>query len=100
MEVFDFVVDQDGDLLFKGGDIALGESTLLHQRDLLLAYPGDFRQHPTIGVAIRRELNNTIGRDEIRSRIRREMEQDGQRIERLDVDGQGNIDIIAEYGEA
>lgn len=97
MEVFDFIVGDDGDLVFKNGDIELGESTLLHQRDLLLAYPGEFRQYPIIGAAIRQELNNNIGADELRQRIQREMERDGMRVGKLDVDETGNIDIEAEY---
>lgn len=98
MEVFDFIVDEQGDLLFKGGDIALDESTLLHQRDLLLAYPGEFRQHPIIGVAIRQELNDNVGADEMRQRVQREMERDGMRVAKLYVSDEGDIQMEAEYG--
>lgn len=99
MEVFDFITGDDGDILFKDGDLAIGESTEHHQRDLLLAMPGDFRQHPTVGVGIRMELNNSITQDELRIALQREMERDGMVVASVVVRGE-DIDIKGSYGEA
>ena len=98
MEVFDFIVDSNGDLFIQDGDLAFGESTLHHQRDLLIAQKGDFKQWPLIGVGINLELLNTVGPDELRVNIQREMEQDGMRIKQLRILADYNIDLIAYYG--
>jgi hypothetical protein len=96
MEVFDFLFDEDGDLAFEGGDIKYGESTLQHQRDLLLAEKGSIRQFPLVGVGIRTQLLNTATADEIRVAIQRELENDGMVVEKLLVDGE-DIDLEASY---
>jgi hypothetical protein len=100
MEVFDFIFDEDGDLFVQGGDLALGESTLDHQRDLILAAKGDFRQWPLIGVAIRTELLNAIGPSDIRVAIQREMERDGMAVSKLVVTNELDIDLVASYRDA
>lgn len=99
MLVFDFILDLDDDILFKDGDLAIGESTELHQRDLVVAMPGEFRQWPTIGAGIRTELLNSITPDEIRVALQRELERDGLRVARLLVKG-GGIEIDASYGDS
>lgn len=99
MEVFDFIVGDDGDLFIKNGDLAFGESTEQHQRDLVLAMPGEFRQSPLIGCGIRTELLNSIAPDELRIAIQREFERDGMQVVRLAVNGDA-ISIDAHYVEA
>jgi hypothetical protein len=96
MEVFDFLFGADGDLAIDNGDLAFGESTLQHQRDLLLATKGSFRQFPLVGVGIRLELLNTATADEVRVAIQRELEQDGMKVQKLLVRGE-DIDLEASY---
>lgn len=97
----DFLFDSNGDLYFRDGDFVAGESTLQHQHDILLAEKGDFTQSPLLGVGIMRELNNSVGEEDLRLLIQREMEGDGMRVHRLRIDGlltTGTIDLEATYG--
>lgn len=55
-KVYDILLDETGDLAIKNGDLVIGESTLQHQRILLLATKGGFKQHPTTGVDIQSYL--------------------------------------------
>lgn len=100
MEVFDFILDDTGDLVMASGDLVVDESTLGHQRDLLLANKGDFRQFPLIGVGVERELLNDIGPSDLRVMIQREFERDGMLIDRLRVTGELEVDIVARYRDA
>lgn len=100
MEVFDFILDDNGDLLMQGGDLLVAESTLQHQRDLLLASKGDFRQFPLIGVGVERELLNDIGPTDLRVMIQREFERDGMLISRLFITGELQVDVQASYRDA
>ncbi|MEO8589493.1 MAG: hypothetical protein ABI432_09005 [Flavobacteriales bacterium] len=97
MEVFDFTFDDTGDLFIKNGDLGYGESTLEHQRDLLIAVPGDIRQFPLIGVGLRMEMLNSVGPDEIRLAIQREMERDGMQVTKLEVVESEQITLNAAY---
>lgn len=98
--VRDFLFDANGDLWFDAGDIVVGESTLQHVRDILVAEKGDFTQFPLIGAGIFREVLNSEGEAGIRLIIQREMERDGLRVHRLRIEGglePGAIDLEASY---
>ena len=86
----DILFDTDGDLLFVAGDIAYGESTLQHQRDLLLARKGDYRNVPTVGVGIADYLNDDEVEDMQRA-ISREFGQDGMQVDKVFFDGSTQV---------
>ncbi len=96
-DVFDFLEGADGDLAIKGGDLAFGESTLQHQRDLLVAVPGEFKQTPWIGVGLKTSLLDEESPASLRQRIQRNMERDGMRIGRLRILDRYTIDLQATY---
>lgn len=96
MEPNDFLFGDDGDLDIQFGDIAFGDATLQHTSDLLVATPGSIRQHPVIGAAVLTELLDSTTPDEVRVRIQRELERDGQLIDRIVVRGE-DIDIESSY---
>lgn len=100
MEVFDILLDEDSDLQVANGDFVVGESTMQHQRDLLIAVPGDIRQFPLIGAGIRMELLDNVSRTELRMSIQREMERDGMRVSVLRIDVDGNVELQANYADA
>lgn len=80
----DILLDETGDLLIKDGDIVVGESTEQHQKHLLLAQKGDFRQHPQIGVGLSDFLNDDALRD-LPAAIQKEFENDGMKVKKINV---------------
>lgn len=54
----DFLLDEHLDLEISKGDWVVGESTYQHQKILFYAEKGEFKEHPTRGVAYRRFLEN------------------------------------------
>ena len=52
MATTDFLIADDGDELIIDGDYAVGDSTVQHIDDLMLAAPGTWREYPLAGVAI------------------------------------------------
>lgn len=97
MEVHDFLLGDDMDLTIVDGDFEWGESTEEHQRDILLATKGSFRQFPAMGAAIREQLYNDASYDDLRRTIQMEMERDGMTVERLQIDPQGQLKLKARY---
>jgi hypothetical protein len=98
-EVFDFAVDPvTMDMVIKNGDFMVEESTLTHQKCLLLAEKGDYRQFPTVGVGLTNYLLDDGDTDKLTSEIQTEFTRDGMEIDKLIVQG-SLIDVEAEYGE-
>lgn len=98
MEVHDFLLGDDLDLTIVDGDFEFGESTEEHQRDILLATKGIFRQSPELGVGITQELLNDSSNDDLLRLIQKEIEADGMGVQRLRVKEDGTIDLAATYG--
>jgi len=48
----DFLYDDNNDLLISNGDLAIGESDMQHVQDLLLAFPGHYKNSPLSGVGL------------------------------------------------
>ncbi|MBS1944773.1 MAG: hypothetical protein JST98_06115 [Bacteroidetes bacterium] len=97
MEVHDFILGDDLDLTIVDGDFERGESTLEHQRDILLATKGSFRQVPDVGVGVVQELLNDAGYEELRRTIQGELEKDGMAVQRLRANEQGEFELVAPY---
>lgn len=81
----DLLQQEDGDLLLVSGDIVWGESTLQHQRDILLARKGDIRQAPLVGV----NAEDYIGDDseDLLRSVRTEFAKDGMKVKRIWTEG-------------
>ncbi|MDR0873906.1 MAG: hypothetical protein LBN27_10660 [Prevotellaceae bacterium] len=55
----DFLTDEDGDLLIQNGDLVIGDCRYDLARRILLAYPGEFKELPTLGCNVRSQINGT-----------------------------------------
>jgi len=94
-EVIDILFDtENGDLACKDGDFVLGDSTLQHQGDLLDAGEGEYKQSPTVGVALRDFLNDEDPTEMLR-KIRMQFTRDGLNISELSSGSQ--LKIRARY---
>lgn len=93
--VHDILLDEDGDLLIKNGDLAIGESTQQHERLLLLCQKGELKLHPLVGVGIRDYLNDENPQN-LKTEIRRQFKADGLVIKDLKADAKG-VNIKANY---
>ena len=92
----DILLDENFDLQIANGDLVVGESTYQHQKILLFADKGQFKQNPTIGVGSRRYLE-TSKPDEFAREIRLEFYGDGMDVKTVSIDDNLEIKIDAEY---
>ena len=91
----DILMHPFGDVLCVGGDFAIGDATLQHQKDLLDANKGEYKESPTIGVGIQNYLNSEDAADIIRE-IKDQFLKDGMRVNIIEADTEG-IRINAQY---
>jgi hypothetical protein len=91
------MLDETGDLAIKNGDLVIGESTLQHQRLLLLATKGGFKQNPTVGVDISSYMLDDSSVDELHGDIQQQFETDGMKVSSITGKTVENTVIKADY---
>lgn len=94
----DLLLNEQFDLTIDGGDLVAGEATQQHQELLLLLDAGELRQYPTRGVGLRNYLLEDAGVGAINSAVKREFEQDGMQVSRIQNLPDGRLKIQATYG--
>lgn len=86
----------NGDLLFTNGDLTYGESTRQHQRDILLAKPGDYLHAPDSTVGINKYAKEDDP-DEMLADILVKFRKDGMNVKQM-IYEHGLLKIEAPYG--
>ena len=92
----DFVLDTNGDLLITEADFVLDDSTQQHQKLLLLAAKGDFKENPTATVGLINYVESENEADMLRE-IRKCFANDGLNIKTLAISNDGKLLIDAGY---
>lgn len=83
----DIITDpnDNNDLLIRGGDFVISDSGVQHIQHILEADSGQYKQHPRIGVGIRRALNGQVD-GEVRRLIQLQLESDGLEVSSISYD--------------
>lgn len=91
----DILLTSEGDVDLSD-DLTRIEATEQHKRDLLLAGPGDYKEHPAIGVDALSFLHDADPAEFLRT-VRRQCERDGMRVDAINYNATGELIIDAEY---
>lgn len=83
------------DIELSDGSMAVDEVTEQNQYLLLKTHPGEWKEHPIVGVGID-DLVNDHDLDKWKRAISEALEQDGQMIEKLELTTD-KLNIIARY---
>lgn len=84
----------NGDIDLQADDILYAESTGQHQRDILLADKGHYKESPETGVGALEYMNDNEPDRLLRS-IRKEFTRDGMKVSKVSLDN-----VVAEYEES
>lgn len=95
--VYDIIVDDDGDEIHRNGDLYIDECTLQNQKLLLITEKGSLKHEPITGVGIATFILDEADGNTIKREIQSEFEADGLRIKTLNVPSLAGINIIAQY---
>ena len=74
----DILHDTDGDLLFKGGDLVIGDSTLQEVGIILQANPGDVKSDPILGVGLTKYTKSKMPVDFLEATVKTQLKRDGK----------------------
>lgn len=92
----DLLIDETGDLAISNdGDLVIGDATLQHQNDILMAMPGHYRHSPKTGVGIIQFLNDENPYDMVQA-IKDGLIADGMKVKDVSVIN-GKLTIQAKY---
>lgn len=92
----DILTDDQDDLAFDNGDLAVGFSDYQHQKDLLRSSKGEWKQHPEIGVGIIQMLgDDQYG--EILIEAKKNLQYDGMTIRNILFEDHQKLTIDGHY---
>lgn len=94
--MIDFRQDINGDIDLQNGDIHYVESTVAHQRDLLLTGMGELKHAPLVGVGIHDFLNDENPAEMLRT-IRKKYIMDGMIVNAVIQNTNKQLEIDAYY---
>ena len=92
----DILLDDDFFPILTDGDFTVGESTYQHQKILLFADKGQFKDNPTTGVGSRRFLESSKP-DDFAREIRQEFSADGMIVNSINIADNLELTIDAQY---
>ena len=97
MKNIDIQIDENYGLVTDpvGHDLVVGDVTLQNQALILLAQPGEWKEHPMVGCGIE-GITNDEDNGQWRRDIREQLTRDGMKVRTLKIN-QDNIEIDAEY---
>lgn len=92
----DILCDGTGDILVKNGDMVIGDATLQHQQDLLLASEGDYKFDPLVGVGLAEFLDDEDPSGMMK-KVRVQFGKDGMKVKTARINESGKVEIDATY---
>ena len=87
----DFIIKEDIEI--KDGDLVVNDSDSQNIEFIITTKPGQFYQFPTLGVGIVDEIKGSISKQDLKIKIKNNLEADNYRVNRIDVKG-GIDDLI------
>jgi hypothetical protein len=76
----DFLLDDSGDLLIVNGDFSVDDSSLQEVQDIIMSYPGWWKEYPLVGCAAPNYLNSPGLGQQLSNSIRQQLQLDGKTV--------------------
>ena len=93
---YDLMLDDTFDLqLDASGDLIIDDAQLQHQRLIIMANKGNFRNHIEVGVGITEYLLDEGDLVDLQHEIQSQFELDGNRIDYMAIPNINNMQIVA-----
>ena len=92
----DILLEVNDDLIIRNGDFVIGRSNEQHQKHILTAYKGAYKQHPEVGVGIAEMLNDDAF-TEVLIETKKQLQYDGMQINNVSYTQDGKLNIDGNY---
>jgi hypothetical protein len=95
--VNDILLDNSGDLLIASGDFSIGDTTVQEVQDIIMSYPGWWKEYPLVGCAAPNYINSPGAGQELSNIITQQLKLDGKTVTSfsasMNVDGTLTINV-------
>lgn len=83
----DLLLDENGDIQFDdNGELVIGDSEQQDVKLFLATRPGDWKEHPTVGVDAKRFIKSRGAKTAIANAIRSQLTADGFKVIKVTVE--------------
>lgn len=93
------LIFENNEMKIVGGDLFVDESDQQHIQHVLICDLGQFRQFPLLGVGIRRQINGSVNRTDLKQLIRNQLKSDNFTVKNIEVTRSFEITINAKRNE-
>lgn len=76
----DFILDNTGDLLITDGDFPVGDCTEQEMQDIIMSYPGWWKEYPLVGCAALDYINSPGTGRNLSNIITQQLKLDGKMV--------------------
>ncbi len=83
----DILLDENAELIIENGDFKVGPSDKQSIQSILNAFPGWWKQFPTMGVGMMQYLNSKDKQQEIERNIRLQLQADAFTVDNIIIQG-------------
>ncbi|MHA3045993.1 oxidase [Riemerella anatipestifer] len=94
----DILLNDDNDLEIKDGDFLVGFSNKQHQKHILMANKGEYKEFPEVGVGIIQMIADDRY-TELLIETKKQLEYDGMQIKDVSLQPNGKMIIDGKYKE-
>jgi hypothetical protein len=93
--LFQDIQETDNDLLInpRTGDFDFGPSDNDHISDIILSFPGEWKQYPAIGVGVRQYVKSSGKEQELQRSVKLNLISDGYTVTnpKVEIDANGKV---------
>lgn len=88
-------IGSDYDILVQEGSTAIGDVQPQNKALIIVSNPGEWKQHPELGVGIEGWINDD-NPGNLRAEIKRHLKSDGFKVDKVTLEN-GQLDVSANY---
>ena len=81
----DLLLDTNGDLLIKNGDLVIDDSFYQEVGILLKSAPGEFKSYPLFGVDLAAFVNDETQSITLKSKVKEQLKYDGKTLKTFEI---------------
>lgn len=94
--MYDIILNENNDLDIENGDFVIGKADNQHQKHILIATKGEYKEFPELGVGISKMLSDDDFTDML-IEAKKNLQYDGMDVENISFNKSGKLIIDGKY---
>lgn len=73
----DILKDDENNIMIANGDFATGQSDQQHVKDIIVAFPGEYKSNPIVGFGALRYIKSNVDEERFKRDLKIQLNYDG-----------------------